>query len=296
MYKLLCLGLGLCLLPFFTDAQSFPTVNASWQGTVSSIAGLSPFRQAVCGDTTINGRQYARFLDIEEGPDGEMVERYRLAVRTEGQAVYYVEAGEEEEHLLYDFSLEAGDEITVNHIGLPGSVTLKVASVINFGQGGDTFRQINFAPSGIFEESWIEGIGSTLGPINRGFAAIDAYPELRCFRRDGELKYHTAGADNCTFEYECSVPASTSQAAEETFELYPTASQGLLQFQNPHAGPVLLQAYGLDGRLSGQYGPYGQGRHQVNCSELSPGIYVFRLVETNKNLSLQHFKMIIAEN
>lgn len=93
---------------FVLAAQSFPGNDATWQGTTGTIAGPIPFRQALCGDTTINGRPYARYNEISFDSQGNASEHYLMAVRTDGPLVWFVNAGENEERLLYDFSLEEG--------------------------------------------------------------------------------------------------------------------------------------------------------------------------------------------
>ena len=297
MKKHFILYLGFALLPCLMPAQSFPSNDATWQSTLSSIIGPVPMRQVLCGDTIINGRQYSRFYDYQNIPGVGDTLFYRLALRNEGDRVWYMDVVSPQERLLYDFGLQAGESITLYYVGLSDEATLQVDSVEIVGQGGDAYRIIHFKPRNGIVESWIQGVGSTLGPVNRGLIAIDALGNLECFRKSGELIYHSIDAVDCDFDYNCSLTAlEPSPQKGAGLQLYPTLSQGQLQFVNPHPETIVLLAFNLQGQLIAQYGPFGEGQHRVNANELSPGLYLFQAVEKNKNLSLQHFKIIIAQD
>lgn len=297
MKKHVFLYLGLALLPCLAPAQSFPANDATWQGVLYSFIGPVPMRQLLCGDTLINGMHYSRFYNYTTIPGQGDVLTYQLALRVDGERVWFVYMGQSQERLLYDFGLQADEEITVDYVGLPDQVTLQVDSVEVVGQGGSAYRIIHFKPRNGISEAWIQGVGSTLGPINRGLIAIDALGELHCFRKGGQLVYHAADEVECTFEYDCMLtevePEPQPAAA---MQLFPTLGSGALQFANPLSEPVLLRAFNLQGQLAGQYGPFAGGQHSFDAGELSPGLYLFQAVETNKNLSLQHFKILISRD
>lgn len=297
MKKILIVFLALWGPSFLLLGQSFPSGNASWQGTAGTIAGPLPFRQALCGDTTINGRLYARYNDISFDAQGNAVEHYFMGIRTDGPRSWFISAGEDQEYLLYDFSLEEGEEATLRIVFfLLDSVTLRVESIDTVTVGGQARKRINFEPRGSFRESWIEGVGSLYGNVSRGLAAFDAVSELWCFRQNGNLEFSTVDASECDFEYTCTInDAEETKAGGALFSLYPTVSGGQLQFNNPYPFETILRAYQLNGKLMGEYGPFGPGQHHFSCPGLSAGLYVFQVAEKNNNLSLQHFKLIIGE-
>lgn len=297
MKKALIVVIGLWGPSFLLFGQPFPAGDATWQGTTGTIAGPLPYRQALCGDTTINGRQYGRYIDITYDGQGNAVEHYLMAIRTEGHRVWFVYVGENQESLLYDFSLEEGEEITIPIVFfLLDSVTLKVESIDSVDVGGQARRRITFEPHQIgFRESWIEGVGSLYGNVSRGLAAFDAISDLWCFRQNGSLEFSTVGASKCDFEYACLINAWGETARPPAaFSLAPALAGGQLQFNNPYPFETILRAYRLDGQLAAQFGPFGQGEHAVSCGQLPPALYVFQVAEKNKNISLQHFKMIIG--
>jgi hypothetical protein len=297
MARLIFSPLLFMLLNAGLQAQSFPTQEASWQGVTFGIAGPIPYRNAVCGDTLINQVTYSKFYEFNENIDGELVRTYKMAVREGGPRVWCVEAGANTETLLYDFSLEAGDQIRLKLIGFTDSVAIKVANVTSISVDGVPTKVLNFVPIAGIEESWIEGIGSSKGPTQRAFTAVDGNSQLQCFRQAGELIYRTVPQGECSFVYECDMVSSSGShfQASADFELYPTASSGQLTFTNASESAVSLELYSLSGRKCASYEALPPGQHEINLEHLSAGMYLFTVREPQKNLYLQRFRIIISE-
>jgi hypothetical protein len=272
--------------------QYFPEQDATWEGATYTLAGPEAYRELLCGQTVINGRAYSQLYSVEG--EGDTL-RYLAAVRTNGPRVFYVEEGSTEERLLYDFSLETGDSINLQYVGLPGDVTLKVSSVAFVTQGGTTRKVINFVPVMGIQDVWVEGVGSLFGPLRRGFIAVDAYSELFCQRLSGGLSYRTTAADDCSFVYECmptarrQPPLSTDEAA-----VFPTVSGGAFQLR--YAGTESLEARLFDamGRCVWQEGGFSKGVHRLWLGHLPKGMYYLTLSTSNKNIYLQRFKLMIT--
>ncbi len=187
--------------------QSFPVQDAAWQGFRSNIAGLDTFRQVACGDTLIDGRHYTPMLSIS--PDsGDTT--YLAAVRSTGVRSFFVRPGETQEYLLYDFSLQAGDEIMLEYVEFSGSTQLKVASVTTVGSGGQLRTVINFVPTNGLQETWISGVGSLAGPLYLGLLNPSEYAELQCFRLADTLAYSSVDDAQCTFSFDCPVMVSAT--------------------------------------------------------------------------------------
>lgn len=272
--------------------QYFPEQDASWEGATYTIAGPEPYREVLCGQTVINEQSYQQFWSVEGEED---TLRYLAAVRTNGPRVFYVEAGSEEERLLYDFSLETGDTITLPYVGLPGEVTLKVSSVAYVTQDTTTRKVINFVPIMGIQEVWVEGVGSLFGPLRRGFIAVDAYSELFCQRLSGELGYRTAAADNCEFVYECMMTARRDPPVP-SFEaqVFPSVSSGAFQLHHLSAAPLEARLFDAMGRCVWQEGGISKGAHRLWLGHLPKGIYYLTLSASNKNIYLQRFKLMIT--
>ena len=88
-----------------------------------------PFRFYMEGDTLVGGTKYTKMY-ADRWNDRATAE-YLMAMREEGQKVFFVSKDSEEEHLLYDFGAEAGDVVNVYH----------TANIENSGYTPHTFPQ-----------------------------------------------------------------------------------------------------------------------------------------------------------
>ncbi|MCG8330616.1 MAG: T9SS type A sorting domain-containing protein [Chitinophagales bacterium] len=275
-------------------SQAFPENDVTWQGVTYGIAGPVPYRQALCGDTLINGQSYNKLYSYYYTIEGELIEEYFAGTRVSGPRVWCLESGATEEKLLYDFSLEAGDQITLEYIGLPGGVTIKVAEVSTIDVGGHDVKVLHFVPTQGIEESWIEGIGSTKGPLFRAFTAIDANSNLNCFRREGDLTYRTVPENECNFTNNCHVINSLNgEPNSSPYVLFPTIISNEFQLVNPNDNRVELEIFSAEGQMVKAYPQLSKGMHQLSIGNLPSGFYFATLRESNKNIYLQHFKIIL---
>lgn len=272
--------------------QSFPVQDAAWQGFRSNIAGLDTFRQVACGDTLISGRHYTPMLSIS--PDsGDTT--YLAAVRSTSVRSFFVRPGETEEHLLYDFSLQAGDEIMLEYVEFSGSTQLKVASVTTVGSGGQLRTVINFVPTNGLQETWVSGVGSLAGPLYRGLLNPGEYSELQCFRLADTLAYSTVDDAQCTFSFSCPVIVSTSATGPPVqARVFPTLpSDGRVWVANTSNQVLSATLFSALGQPLRSWAGLVPGRHELQLPDLSSGLYILQLQEPNKNIYLQHFKLII---
>lgn len=272
--------------------QSFPVQDAAWQGFRSNIAGLDTFRQVACGDTLISGRHYTPMLSIS--PDsGDTT--YLAAVRSTSVRSFFVRPGETEEHLLYDFSLQAGDEIMLEYVEFSGSTQLKVASVTTVGLGGQLRTVINFVPTNGLQETWVSGVGSLAGPLYRGLLNPSEYSELQCFRLADTLAYSTVDDAQCTFSFSCPVIVSTTAIGPPVqARVFPTLpSDGRVWVANTSNQVLSATLFSALGQPLRSWAGLVPGRHELQLPDLSSGLYILQLQEPNKNIYLQHFKLII---
>lgn len=290
-HLLILLFLGVSINSF---SQVFPENDVTWQGVTYGIAGPIPYRQALCGDTLINGQTYNKLYGYYYTVEGELIEEYLVGTRVSGPRVWCLESGATEEKLLYDFSLEAGDQISLEYIGLPGEVTIKVAESSTIDVGGHDVKVLHFVPTQGIDESWIEGIGSTKGPLFRAFTAIDANSNLNCFRKEGDLTYRTVPEVECNFTNDCQIINSLDgELMSASYALFPTIISSEFQFVNPNSNPIELEIFSADGQIVKAYPQLNEGVHHLSIENLPSGFYIAALRESNKNIYLQHFKIIL---
>lgn len=287
----------LFLLPLMAIGQVFPQNNATWQGVIYGIAGPIPYEQYLCGDTLINGQHYGAFYEQYLDFPNDTIRVYRGAIRVNGPRVWAIPASGQEEILLYDFSLQVGDELTLSYFDDPSTFFLKVANVYTVQQQGISRKVIQFVPQMGIEESWVEGVGSERGPLYRGVFFADFLPELHCFKEDNVLRYRTIEDADCDFEFDCDVVSAIDPLpAGEIAQLYPSPTQGGLTLNIRRPGNYQLWVFDAYGRLVKQFDQILPGQHWLSISELPSGIYGLNLIENNNPLYLQHFKIILTTN
>ncbi|MFP4289967.1 MAG: hypothetical protein ACLFQS_11985 [Bacteroidales bacterium] len=167
-------------------------------------------KHVLMGDTIINDQTYKKLYFhnyLEELTPDSL--QYIAALREDSTntKVYYIFHGQEEEHLLYDFSLEVGDEFHVhspmftlssgplilpeNHQSPESMEVVEVKDSLIAGVVRKVlhFNNISEWVDGI--EWWIEGIGSTMGIMYSGnlnyIIADGSYAFLLCYHQGEQL-------------------------------------------------------------------------------------------------------------
>lgn len=135
---------------------------------------------------------------------------YRGAFYDDGPRVMYFPKGSDEARLVYDFSLQVGDEASFYSIYEETYETLRVLSVGNRSCDGRNFRtlELNGRDDGKVKSfiTWMEGIGSTSTPLDNWSYPVIAgmfSVSLRCCTIDSEMFYfnepdhETMGQEYC---------------------------------------------------------------------------------------------------
>ncbi len=116
----------------------------------------------------IDGYEYVP-MTVRRAAWGEYLERDRAEeertvglFREENRRVYFRQSADETEQLVYDFSLNVGDESMFPPL-VADEGTMEVTAVGTTVLNGDTLKTISFNKEG--EPDWIEGIGYTSSPL-----------------------------------------------------------------------------------------------------------------------------------
>jgi len=132
--------------------------------------------------------------------------------------VYYFRNAGDERVLLYDFTLEEGDEFYVDAL----QTNLVVDSVGSM-TVGDTQRRTLFLSAMGQQVVWCEGIGSLNGLLNNygSIGLVGGSEELLCVQNNDETIYH-----NPRFE-ECYIPAHLPTNYMHSISIYPNPTSGM---------------------------------------------------------------------
>ena len=150
-------------------------------------------------DTMINGKSYFQlFRSFDTISPTYYSQDFYLREDTDEGEVYYLSDGKPE-RLLYDFSINQYDTITINNKDCIQSVVATKVDTINY--NGTNRKRIEFAneENETLTEYWIEGIGSTSGIIHTVMnnCVIDAITNLLCVFQNGSQIYMNPDFNSC---------------------------------------------------------------------------------------------------
>ncbi|MDX1653397.1 MAG: T9SS type A sorting domain-containing protein [Brumimicrobium sp.] len=199
--------------------------------------------------------------------------------------LYAISKDSVNEHLLYDFSLNVGDQTTVFPLedGVhSGPVNVKVDAIDNIYIDNAFRRKLKISGvdqnTGITEE-WIEGIGSTFGLFGSGLTGVvvfDAfYPVLLCYEEDSVLLYDNPDYSTC---YE---PSSSLDKHLKTIgiKIHPNPSSQNIVVESDLI-EVEYKIFSIGGRLIKE-GNIGLNK-KINISEIPDGVYHIKLISKDR--------------
>jgi hypothetical protein len=284
----------------------FPESNAVWKVSQTTIAGPIFSFVALCGDTVLSGTHYSQVVGLQVDDQLNITDSYfQGALRNDGNAVYFKPNSNEPEYLLYDFNLQAGNVISLYSPPLGQYIDRHVDSVKTQDLAGQQRKVIYFTPSENWMpvERWIEGIGSSYGPLGR---AADPFPdfggELLCFQHGSE--YHNETLIECFLPQlpaECSivneVPAPiTLEPLRLTAQPNPagrTVSFTINQKQLPE--PCHLKVYAANGKLLGTVAIAQTEMTLPSNLTLGQGFYIATLESDRAERVLAHCTFVVGQ-
>ncbi len=190
------------------DYFSFPEEDAVWnhffetcEGTKLDYYYSTYYALGLYGDTTINSLEYSKLYLLEDSVYNSNAELQGYIREDSLKRVYYVGPNfwghyEEDEVLLYDFSVSVGD--TIDYGIWEGTVIKSIDSVLI----GDSYRK-RFC---VWEnyDYYIEGIGSTNGllfPITDIPVKVYTNWDLVCFKHFNEVLFLGDSYNSCFPEF-----------------------------------------------------------------------------------------------
>jgi len=142
-------------------------------------------------DTIIGGKKY---LIPEYSNDSINWHKQNFYLREEDSSQRVYVLSDNNEGLLYDFSLTTGDSITINNTlyGFNMPRTVNVDSIDSI-QIGNSYRKVMF----LDEYTWIEGIGDLMGLYNPGLFVSGFGLNLICYYENDSLAWVNPHYGSC---------------------------------------------------------------------------------------------------
>ena len=270
MIKLLFTFLLACFSSFLFG-QYAPMVSEShtWKITNYGLFVMN-YQETISGDTIIDGITYKNHWTQTEGYPAYLNGAVREDVET--QRVYANYGGGE--MLLYDFTLEVGDEAEVYGVGMLHPITVTEVSTVTV--GGEQRKMITYTETEGLGGFWIEGIGSDHGIMDAAIGFVmDFNPVVNCFYQGNDLAWdNPVDSDDA-----CSLFLSTKEIDIQDASVFPNPTNGSVKFLFPTSSinqVYQIAVFDISGRCVLNQSSL---QNQIDLSGISTGLYSVQIFE-----------------
>lgn len=256
-----------------------------------------PSRYSFSGDTLVNGKVYAKSYSRKLIPIGytpppncppfyvdtiaTVAGYYFLREDTIQKKVWRYDEVNDDEILLYDFSLEQGDTL-YHEIIIEPTVIDTVYDIIT--SDGVVRKKFVVKPS-IGDSYYIEGIGGVAGLFARPFQYFESGTWLMCVKDiNNNLILDISGY---CYDFITSIPKNP---LENEINIYPNpfSDKVTIDFSDKKAKVEIYNSIGL--KISDQSLEYG---NSIDLSSYNDGIYLIKLFSQNKQV---YQKLLVKSN
>ena len=177
--------------------------------SIGSIQTHEIKKVAIKGDTVIQGNNYKKTYSDTSFQFNFGISKYVCALRELNKKVYFVKSGDVNEYLLYDYSKNVNDTVSIYpfFLGYSNNLAvrkLKIDSIDFVTLNGIVRKRFKFNANSNFhmDEYWYEGIGSSFGILTPFLSVTDNSYTLLCSSKSDTVVYHNYNPSN----FLCSAP------------------------------------------------------------------------------------------
>jgi hypothetical protein len=271
----------------------FPDSGAVWVQTYSMMTTPPPLPeftvQAVANigvngeDTLINGTAYVKVVDLVTGV-------YYGALRDVDGTVWHVAVDSLQEHVLYDFNVQAGEVIenVIFYAGFPANWTMpslqdvQVSQVSTWPQYGE--RKVIDLSGGI----WVEGIGNLWGLFTEPWPNVSNYQLiLECMSHLDTIRSHYLDPQLIGTAGTCApISMGIESGNESSMAIYPNPATDLVRIDGTSSDQVMvMDASGRQSLMP--ISPQGT----IDVSSLTAGPYTLHLQQNGTKIIRRFMKL-----
>lgn len=211
-------------------------------------------------------------------------------MREDNGKVYVYNQTHETEELLFDFTLEMGDEIIldtqnphycydIGGVYMEGE-PITVSNISTQFIAGAERKVIELEYQGDLVEKWIEGIGTLYGFIPFDFTYFDSDSYLSCFTNNG-ITYFFNGYTECLLD--------VNDFDKDVIKLAPNPVTQNSVIKIPFEIEIdFIKIYDVFGRLVKNEKIYSEYVN-INANEYASGIYIYQLFSKEKMIKTDKF-------
>jgi hypothetical protein len=289
----------LTIIPFITNGQvyfNFPTDSAIWNQVTFDWGNCKiVIHYGLVGDTTIAGKQYSKLYGVNHCFSDNQIcvdtatykdiddfdidsAEYIGGVREDStKKIYFYDADNSSEYLLYDFGLNINDTFCFDYFNIGCYKVSGIDSTLINGQYRKTFHFNDF-----WGITWIEGVGNSIG-----WFALQIFGSgnrnLLCFKQNNDTLINNYGYCSCS-------PGTSINEYNQsnTFFIFPNPADKSITIDigNWTKNPTIT-IYNVFGQEI-EHKTVSEQSTSFDIDNLSSGIY-FLTVMTDKHIARQKF-------
>lgn len=261
------------LLLFVQNLTSQIEIGTKWVYSEQNFQYLHPVELKVIADTLIDSKIWYKLNEV----GGCARDFDDVLIREEEDKIFIIHESFGQEHILYDYSLEAGDSYEVPVPGSNHRYMVSIDSVSTIEVGGQDFK-VQYTNNIDFGSVIVEGIGSTSFLFPQGEICDPHYVNIRCFE---------TGSTFVDFDLENDCYDTVFLASEKTI----LRKQNFVIYPNPFSEKLSVEYYGFTdakirlsdilGRTINEEFLQSGNYFELNAANLRPGTYVVEIRTSN---------------
>lgn len=260
----------------FVNAQNFSIIGKTWVFLLATDYPSFSFHSDKCykiaSDTTINSKNYKKLNShyrckepgtlwgyIRETKDGQVYFRYNTF-------------HEEQEYLLYDFGMEAGD---TSYIGWNDDYFYLIDST-DVNKDGKKLYYVSESTGD--KDVWIEGVGSIKGLLKE--VMVGESQIFTCCLLNGEALYHNPNYKSCFFD--STINSNNDFQKISNISIFPNPAKNNINVSIPYNVKIKKTVIiDLSGRVVQKWYDLEPGENRLKIESVLPGVYLLRMETEN---------------
>ncbi len=261
--------------PLIEENRTWNVISVALVGPYPEDTTFSTLTYKFSGDTTIDSQTYHKLYESNEKFPTNWNLWCFMREDTD-KRIWYRRESDNEEMLMYDFSVETGDSVFV---GLYEPVYLYVDSIseiiVNQTDRKKYWLSCKTMPE--YSEAWIEGIGSSKGICWSGSVNIvGGWFWFLCMSENGELIYRNPNYETCY------LMTGISETNKPVIQIYPNPMKNNFRVENISNIEIeSISLININGQITKQF---DSKKTQFDISKISSGLYFLKISYKNGEL------------
>jgi hypothetical protein len=231
---------------------------------------VMPYLETIAGDTIIDDVTYKMHWTQSEGYPAYV--NGMLREDTENQRVYGTYGSGE--YLLYDFTLEVGEEAEVYGLGIMHTIVVSELGTVMV--AGEARKKITFTEVQGLGGYWIEGIGSVHGIMDAALGyVLDFLPVVTCFYQGNDLAWSNPEST----DIDCALFLTTEEYEMQYAAIFPNPAQDVVRFGFPTSSNNQVYQVALFDSAGRRAITQTSVQNQIDLQGISPGLYMIQIFE-----------------